>query len=53
MSNHWMHAATHAIKAKGDDSRGAGVVLLIVGFFLAPIGIGIPLMIIGAIKLFK
>ncbi len=39
------HAAAH------DDSKAAGVVLLVVGFFLAPFLIGIPLMLWGAIKL--
>jgi hypothetical protein len=50
MSNHWMHAASHAAKS---NSKGAGVVLLIIGFFLAPFLIGIPIMILGAIKIYK
>lgn len=41
------HAAAH------DDSKAAGVVLIVAGFFLAPFLIGIPLMLWGAYKLCK
>ena len=44
---HFAHAAAH------DDSKAAGVVLLVIGFFLAPFLIGIPLMLAGAYKLCK
>ena len=39
--------------AAHEDSKLAGVVLIVVGFFLAPFLIGIPLMLFGAYKLCK
>jgi hypothetical protein len=51
MSNHWAHAAGHALQDKND--KHSGWALLIIGFFLAPMLIGIPLMIIGLFKLNK
>ncbi len=39
--------------AAHEDSKLAGVVLIVVGVFLTPFLIGIPLMIWGFYKLFK
>jgi hypothetical protein len=50
MSNHWVHAAHHASKHGG---KAGAVVLIIIGFFLAPMLIGIPLIIWGVVKLFS
>lgn len=41
------HAAAH------DDSKAAGWLLLVAGFCLAPILVGIPMMLLGAYKLCK
>jgi hypothetical protein len=48
--NHWFHLA-HA--ATHDKSKGGAFVLIIVGFFMAPMLIGIPLLIMGVYRLFK
>ena len=49
-ANHWVHVA-HA--AAHSDSKFGAIVLIFVGFLTMPILIGFPLMILGAIKLFK
>jgi hypothetical protein len=51
MSKELWEVAAHA--AAHDDSKAAGLILIVVGFFLAPFLIGIPLMIWGASKLCK
>ena len=51
MSNHWIHGAHHAANAASKGSKLGAVVLIIIGFFLAPMLIGIPLMIYGFVLL--
>ena len=46
----WQYAAEAAAR---ENSKAAGVVLLVVGFFLAPFMIGIPIMCFGFYKLCK
>jgi hypothetical protein len=51
MSNHWwMHGAHAAAHSKG---KGGAIALIVIGFFFAPMLIGIPLLIWGLIKLFS
>ena len=45
----WL-AASRAAQSEG---KGAAVALLVIGFFLAPLLIGLPLMLLGAYKLAK
>jgi hypothetical protein len=47
----WMHSVHAAAHAKGKDSKAGAIVLIIIGFFFAPILIGIPIMIAGIVKL--
>lgn len=51
------HTVGHAVKEqreKGNHNTAAGLALLAMGFFLLPIPIvGIPMMIVGIIKLCK
>jgi hypothetical protein len=44
------HATVHALKTKGEESKAGGIALIVIGFFLTPILIGIPIMIVGVIK---
>jgi len=44
------HATVHALKTKGEESKAGGLALIVIGFFLTPILIGIPIMIVGVIK---
>jgi hypothetical protein len=54
MSNHWWQHAIHsARRGEHDSPKSAAVVYLIVGFFFAPMLIGIPLMLYGLYLLFK
>lgn len=53
MSNHWMHWASHAGHAANHGSRFGAVLCIIIGFFFAPMLIGIPILIFGLIKLFS
>jgi hypothetical protein len=54
MSNHWMHGIHQAHRASHEGShKTAGVIYIIVGLFMAPFLIGIPLMIYGIYKLAK
>lgn len=46
---HLLHGAHH--ESERGNHKLAGVVYLVAGFFLAPLIIGIPLMIYGAYKL--
>ncbi len=46
MAGHAGHAANHG-------SKLGAVLLIVVGFFMAPLLIGIPLMILGLVKLFS
>lgn len=48
--NHWIHIASHAMHS---ESKTGAVALIVIGFFFAPLLIGIPIMIIGFVKLFK
>jgi len=48
-----MHGVHHAAHAKGKDSKVAGVFLIVVGLFFAPMLIGIPILIFGLVKLFS
>lgn len=48
----WIHGAAHAAHNKSNPKL-AGIILIVIGFFLAPMLIGIPLMIFGFVKLFK
>jgi hypothetical protein len=54
MFNHWLHLV-HG--ARHEEERGhhklAGVIYIVVGFFMAPILVGIPLMLYGFYKLTK
>jgi len=52
MLHHWFHVL-HAAQHDKSDSKWTAVLLIVVGFFLAPMLIGIPLMIMGFIRLFK
>jgi hypothetical protein len=45
--NHLVHAAAHEKKAP----KLGGLVLIVVGLFLTPVLIGIPLVIAGAVKM--
>ena len=47
------HAATHALKTKGEDRKAGGIVLIVLGIFLTPVLIGIPLILIGLYKVFS
>jgi len=51
--SHWMHMAGHAGHAANHGSKLGAVLLIVVGFFMAPLLIGIPLMILGFVKLFS
>lgn len=52
--NHWLHGihAAHQASRRGNH-KVAGVICLLVGFFTAPMLIGIPLMVYGFYKLAK
>ena len=50
MSSHWLHAA-HAAAHEKEHPKIAGVMLIVIGFFLAPMLVGIPIMIYGFYKL--
>jgi hypothetical protein len=47
-----MHDTAHRASHQGSH-KAAGVIYLIVGFFMAPFLIGIPIMIYGVYKLTK
>jgi len=47
-----MHAVQHAAHEK-KSNKFAALVLIVVGFFFAPMLIGIPIMLLGFYKLFK
>jgi|GEM_PF-3165564 len=49
--NHLLHFVNHCVHAKGNDAKWAGVGLIVVGLFLTPFCIGIPLLIFGIVKL--
>ncbi|MBX3402388.1 MAG: hypothetical protein KF699_03150 [Phycisphaeraceae bacterium] len=49
MSNHWVHLAHSA----SHGGKVGAVVLIIIGIFLTPMLIGIPLIIWGVVKLFS
>jgi hypothetical protein len=55
--NLFNHAArevvVHMAKKKGDEAKGAGIVLMVIGLLLTPVLIGIPIVIVGAIKFFS
>jgi hypothetical protein len=52
--NPWMHGLHAAHRAShGGNHEAAGVIYIIVGFFMAPILVGIPIMIYGFWKLAK
>jgi len=53
MSHHWLHGAHHAAHAASKGSKLGAVILIVIGFFLAPMLIGIPMMIYGFIQLFS
>jgi hypothetical protein len=54
MSHQWWQHAFHAAhKGEKDNSKLAAVVYIVVGFFFAPMLIGIPLLIYGVYKLCK
>jgi len=48
----WMPAVRHAAKEQ-KESKLAGVILIVIGFFLAPVLIGVPIMLVGFYKLCK
>lgn len=48
---HLLHAAHHA--SHRGHHKAAGLLYMVIGFFLTPILIGIPLMLYGALKLAK
>ena len=52
--HHWMHGM-HAAHRESHrrNHKAAGVIYIIVGFFLAPMLIGIPIMLYGLCKLVK
>jgi len=54
MNHHWMHGmhAAHRESHRGNH-KAAGVMYIVIGFFMAPILIGIPIMIYGVWKLLK
>lgn len=49
---HWLHAA-HVAAHEKKHPKLAGLGLIFIGFFLAPMLIGIPIMIYGIYKLFE
>jgi len=55
MSHHWWTHAVHAAHREGEkgNNKLAAVVFIVVGFFFAPMLIGIPLMLYGFYKLCK
>ena len=52
MSDHWQHHVIHAAAHEKESKLGA-VVLIVMGFFFVPMGIGIPIMLFGVWRLFK
>ncbi len=58
MPNHYQHIVRHMLHgARQAEEQGshklAGVVYIVVGFFLTPALIGFPMMLYGFYKLFK
>ena len=53
MSHHWWVHAVHAAGHEKKDSKLAALILIVIGFFFAPMLIGIPIMIWGFYKLLK
>lgn len=52
MSHHWMHLTHAASHAKGkSENIIAGLLLIVFGFFLTPMLIGVPMIIYGIYKL--
>jgi hypothetical protein len=49
----WLFAASKAAQAKGGESKFGAIILIVIGIFLAPMLIGIPLLLFGVIKLFS
>jgi hypothetical protein len=47
------HIFHHLIEAKGDDAKWAGVILIVIGLVLTPACIGIPIVIVGIIKIIE
>lgn len=52
--NHWLHGihAAHQASRRGQH-KTAAVIYIIVGFFTAPLLIGVPIMLYGLWKLVK
>ncbi len=50
MSN-WLHAATHAAHHEKHNPKLAAVMWIIIGFFLAPMLVGLPMIGYGVYKL--
>lgn len=48
---HWLHAAQE--EGHRGNHKAAGVAYLVVGLFMAPVLIGIPIMLYGLYKLAK
>jgi hypothetical protein len=53
MSHHWWHLLHSAHHGEHDSPKLAAVLYIIVGFFFAPMLIGIPILLYGLYKLFK
>ena len=54
MSHQWWQQLLHgAHRGEHSSPRTAAVVYIVVGFFLAPMIIGIPILIYGVYKLFS
>lgn len=51
MSHHWIHHAVHAAAHDKEHPKLSGVILIIIGLFLTPWMIGIPILIYGFYKL--
>jgi len=52
--SHWIHLLHRAHDAgKSGNGKAAAVAYIVIGFFMAPILVGIPIMIYGFYKLAK
>jgi hypothetical protein len=54
MSHQWWHHALHAARHnEHKNAKASAVVYIVIGFFFAPMLIGIPIMLYGFYKLSK
>jgi hypothetical protein len=53
MPAHWWYHAVQQAAHEKEHTKVAGVILIIFGFFTAPLLIGIPIMLLGFYKLLR